>query len=276
MCSIEEAWAGQSFGDHLVKSQADIHRKYMPITDDALERNNSFSVNSNEPQPREGTRGLNTKMMREGQTQSGSNNQNQVVGQLGFYQPRVSSSTNGSNMEINYSSNMPERSNYGGLEPRPSYMSIYDNADSNSMQFPVPSSKEQFNDISQAYSVSDTLNNFMTNGQTRNSNNNLLLEEDTNQDIKILQSKLNNINSNNSSNGNNSNKNNSNNSNNSSYDVNSPEYMQIRQVLQDIIIRLDKLDNACNHNTTRNMYDMILYILVGMLISFIIYSIFTK
>ena len=44
MCSIEEAWAGQTFDGYRVQSQADLHRKYMPISDDILTRNNEFTV----------------------------------------------------------------------------------------------------------------------------------------------------------------------------------------------------------------------------------------
>ena len=113
------------------------------FADNLLERNNEFSIGRNEPQSREGTHGMNSKMSRE---------------------PRVPNVVrNVSETQVNYSSTMPTGSNYGGLEPRPSYMSIYDNAENS----PMPSmvGKENFNDINQAYNVSDTVNHFMNRGQ---------------------------------------------------------------------------------------------------------------
>ena len=52
--------------------------------------------------------------------------------------------------------------------------------------------------------------------------------------------------------------------------------LQFQQALQDIIHRLDSLEREMKHNNNRNVYDIVLYILVGMLISFIIYSILRK
>lgn len=113
MCSIEEAWAGQTFEGRVVQSQADVHRKYMPITDDALERNNEFSIGRNEPQSREGTRGINTK-------------------NYSYREPRVNNIARTSeNVQMNYSTNKMQKPNYSGVEPRPGYMSIYDNANAN-------------------------------------------------------------------------------------------------------------------------------------------------
>ena len=65
MCSIEEAWAGQTFEGRTVTSQSDIRRKYMAVPDELLERNNEFSIGRNEPTPRDSSRGLNSKFSRE-------------------------------------------------------------------------------------------------------------------------------------------------------------------------------------------------------------------
>jgi len=254
MCSIEEAWAGQTFEGRQVQSQADLHRKYMPFADDLLERNNEFSIGRNEPQSREGTRGLNSKMSRE---------------------PRVPNvARNASDAQVNYSSTMPTGSYYGGLEPRPSYMSIYDNAENTPM--PSMSSKDNFNDINQAYNVSDTVSHFMNRGQSEMSNTNSftnhLLSEDNEMDRLILQKKLNSLNSESFSNNNN----NKNDNDKNVMQQSQPQNLQFQQALQDIIHRLDKLEREMHHNSTRNMYDMVLYILVGMLIAFIIYSILRK
>jgi hypothetical protein len=272
MCSIEEAWAGQTFEGHKVQSQSDLHRKYMPLADNLLERNNEFSIGHNEPQSREGTRGVNSKFSRESRIPSITNNANP-------------------NMQVNYLSTMPTGSNYSGIEPRPSYMSIYDNAENSPM--PSMAGKDNFNDINQAYNVSDTVNHFMNREQLdthkRNSNssnskfsnisNNSLLTEDNDIDRVILQKKLNslNINSenfNNDCNTNNNSNNNNNNNNNNKHIT--QQSLQFQQALQDIIHRLDRLERDMHHNSTRNMYDMVLYILVGMLIAFIIYSILRK
>ena len=256
MCSIEEAWAGQTFEGHKVQSQADLHRKYMPFADNVLERNDEFAIGRNEPQSREGTRGLNSKMFRE---------------------PRVPNVVrNTAEAHLNYSSTIPNGSHYGGLESRPSYMSIYDNAENTPM--PSMASKDNFNDINQAYNVSDTVSHFMNREQPdmRNSNSsnsitNNLLNEDTEMDRMILQKKLNNLNINSetfNSDNNNSNKN--------VIQQSRQQTLQFQQALQDIIHRLDNLEHDMRQNSNRNMYDMVLYILVGMLFAFIIYSILRK
>jgi len=261
MCSIEEAWAGQTFEGRKVQSQADLHRKYMPLADDVLERNNEFSIGRNEPQSRDGTRGLNSKMSRE---------------------PRVPNvARNASDAQVNYLSTMPTGSYYGGSEPRPSYMSIYDNAEN--VPMPSMAGKDNFNDINQAYNVSDTVSHFMNRGQpdSRNSNSssnssnssnsftNHLLSEDNEMDRMILQKKLNSLNVNSESFNNIDN-------NKNVMQQSQQQNLQFQQALQDIIQRLDRLERDMHKNSTRNMYDMVLYILVGMLIAFIIYSILRK
>jgi len=262
MCSIEEAWAGQLFEGRKVASQADLRQHYMPSNNELLERNNEFVVSHNEPQPRDGTRGLNTKMSRE---------------------PRVPNISRNSPMaQVNYSSTMPTGSTYSGVEPRPAYMSIYDNAEGNNMQMssPMPSvsGKEKFNDINQAFTVSDTVSHFMNRmqGNNNNPNNNPLLNEDNETDRMILQQKLNSLNSLNSLN-NETFTNNNNNNTNGNLEQIQKQHIQFQQVLQDVLQRLAILEKEMHHSSSsRNMYDMILYIIVGMLISFIIYSILRK
>jgi hypothetical protein len=262
MCSIEEAWAGQLFENRRVQSQADLHRKYMPISDNLLERNNEFSIGRNEPQSREGTRGMNTKFLPQ--------TQNHAVG-------------DGSLASVNFDNNRPPVSNYGGLNPRPSYMSIYDNADANPQasqpsQMPMPSmttmgGKDNFNDINQAFTVSKTVDRFMNMHQQSNQDNfddvNVLLNEDNELDKRVLQKKFKMVDNNNY------NQEQFNNASNASYSSNT-DNIQFRKTLQDVLMRLDRLENKMQHQNTRNMYDMVLYILVGMLISFIIYSILRK
>ena len=155
MCSIEEAWDGQTFEVRKVQSQAELHRKYMPISDNLLERNNEFSIGRNEPQSREGTRGINTKQLHQSS-----------------YSNPMSRDYSG-NMQVQFANNEPIASNYGGLQPRPSYMSIYDNAN---MPMPMPSTttmggKDNFNDINQAFTVSKTVDRFMNQNREYENNN---------------------------------------------------------------------------------------------------------
>lgn len=263
MCSIEEAWAGQLFEGRKVQSQADLHRKYMPISDNLLERNNEFTINRKEPQSREGVHGLNTKHYSQ---RAYPNTLPTATSQ--YTQPIPYEG----NMHVDFASNMPIKSNYGGEEPRPGYMSIYDNAN----EIPMPSmttiaGKDNFNDINQAFTVSKTVDNFMNQARQNEQNNiddvNVLLNEDNDMDKKILKRKFKSLNNEAFINNNNNN----NNSNSNQMDV-----VQFQKTLRDILQRLDGLENKMQHNNTRNMYDMVLYILVGMLISFIIYAILRK
>jgi hypothetical protein len=263
MCSIEEAWAGQTFEGRKVQSQAELHRKYMPISDNLLERNNEFSIGRNEPQSREGTRGINTKQLHQSS-----------------YSNPMSRDYSG-NMQVQFANNEPIASNYGrcntpnfsaqrvvgGVAPRPSYMSIYDNAN---MPMPMPSTttmggKDNFNDINQAFTVSKTVDRFMNQNREYENNNvndvNVLLNEDNDIDRKILQKKFIGLNNNEQFN--------------NTQNINT-QNIQFQKTLQDILQRLDYLETKMKNNNTRNMYDMVLYILVGMLISFIIYAILRK
>lgn len=238
MCSIEEAWAGQLFENKPVQSQADIHRKYMSIPN-SLDRNTEFSIGRNDPQPRNMSRGVNSQFSRE---------------------PRIPShmvSTN--NADITFSSNMSSPMPfYGGESPRPDYMSIYDNAE---QQMPIPmpstttSSRSNFNDINQAFTVSDTVNKFMNVGANME---NPLLNEDNDLDRTVfnnkmkIKEKMQEINQSNS------------------------QQLEFQQTLMDIVRRMDRLEADMKHYHSKNMYDMVLYILVGMLIAFIVYSLLRK
>mgnify|MGYP006169041663 CR=1 FL=1 len=108
MCSIEEAWAGQDFENKPVVSQADTHNAYMSLPDNVFHRGNDFNLNEpNKPKSRELTRGINSKYSREPRV------------------PKMIKNTN--DVTMNISSQMPPLNNYGGLEPLPSFMTIYDN-----------------------------------------------------------------------------------------------------------------------------------------------------
>ena len=245
MCSIEEAWAGQTFDGYRVQSQADLRRKYMPISDDMLIRNNEFTVSKKEPVSRMGNQGINTKMVRPLQVSSSSSNAMQLGGSDNM-------------MSVSFAANQPMMDNYGGLEPRPGYMSIYDNADTG---IPMPSqtqptSRNGFGDINQAFQVSPVVEKFMT----RDNDSNPLLNENSNDDQLVLYKKFNPTDS----------------SNDSGNQGLQPQITQMQTSLNDILTRLDRVERDLHHNSTRNMYDMVLYILVGMLIAFILYSLLRK
>lgn len=262
MCSIEEAWAGQTFEGKQVSSQGDIHKAYMSLPDNILGRNNEFSItNPNEPQSRDLTRGVNSKYSRE---------------------PRVSNKVyNGNDASINFSSTMPTGSSYMGLEPRPAYMEIYDKNDPKPML-----SRDGFDNIENAFNVSKTVDHFMQSGMNMgnmNNNSDPLLNEDTDEDV-MYNNKLKNVNSNNSNNHSNfanvkQNKYNSSNSNDNDNIYMKPNLnneAQVLLILQQIVSKLDKLEIDLHHHKARNMHDVILYILIGILLAFIMYSIYTS
>jgi len=244
MCSIEEAWAGQKFDGKLTSSQGDIHNNYMSLPDNALNRNNEFNVsNPNQPQSRNLIRGVNSKYSRE---------------------PRVPNKMKSINdMNLTLSSDMPEHNPYVGLEPLPSYMDIYnknDAANQQQQQYPRPvSTGEHFTDINNAFNISDTLDNFMSR------NNSDLLNEDNSDDQKVLNNKFNNKNK----------FKNVNIDNNTDTDTiyNNKTILNIESLLVDILNKINKLEKDLHHNNKKNVYDIILYVLTGMLLSFIIYSI---
>jgi hypothetical protein len=256
MCSIDEAWAGQTFGGKTVVSQSDIHNAYMSIPDDITTHNNQFSLKYNGEQKPSLSRGINSKRSREARVPNMNRN-----------------SDNGT---INFSSTMPPYNNYGGINPRPDYMEIYDTAG------PLPiMTGEKFTDISNAYNVSNTVNDFMSRGE---SNFNDLLSEDNETERRIINTKINSKKMNNMNNMNNfvnikqhnkydSSDGDNNNNNNISNDS------QILIILQQVIHKLDSLEynmQALHHHKSKNMYDIILYIIFGMILSFILCSIFTS
>jgi len=261
MCSIEEAWAGQTFSGKPVVSQADIHKAYMSLPDDITNHNNSFSMKNNDSSiSREFTRGINSKYSRE---------------------PRVPKiNRNSTDANINISSTMQPLNNYGGVNPRPPYMEVYDNASD-----PIPiMTGENFTDIENAYNVSRTVNNFMEMGMSRGNISNNLLNEDTYEEKDIINNKFTNRENKNdfvnikqsskynSSDRNMSNTNNTNNINN----TNDSNNAQVLFILQQVLSKLDKLERELHHQQSRNMYDIVLYILIGMILSFILYSICTN
>ena len=256
MCSIEEAWAGQKFSDKPVSSQGDLRKAYMSLPNDIMTHNNEFSMKSNNiQQPLSLSRGINSKYSREHRV------------------PNIARNSN--NATINFSSTMPPY-NYEGVEPIPQYMEIYDNS------APSPNMVgENFNDINSAFDVSSDLNEFM-----QNSTHNQLLDEDTHEEINIVNSKYNNKkNKNNFSNIKQTSKYNSTDKTSSDSDeyinslntinsVYSREYQHILFILQQVIIKLDKIESELHIQQSRNTYDIILYILIGMILSFILYSVF--
>ena len=295
MCSIEEAWAGQTFGGKQVVSQSVIHDKYMSLPDNSLDRNNEYSmVNTNAQPPRNLTKGINTQRSRVPQV------------------PKIVKNT--SDVDIMFSSSLPPLNNYGGLNPRPKYMEVYDNTNDNSIT-PMPIySKSSFTDINNAFTVSDTVNSFMTHNGNYHGNDNSLLNEDNDNERKFTEIKEQNRNKRNSNNSNNASSNNASyrnaNSNNanknhfidvqtmnnklnsesSSYNddthninsnhnisnISSTNDIQLQMMMHQIITKLDNLEQALHSHSSRNMYDISLYILIGMIIAFILNSVFRK
>ena len=259
MCSIEEAWAGQDFENKRVSSQGDIHNAYMTLPDNVLNRDNEYTIGKvNKPKNHSFKKGINTKSIRESPIREPPIRA----------QPKVN---NNYNLQT-YPTNM-----YGDLDSTPSYMKIYDTNSSNtnssninqrnSNSYPLPTmTGSQFTDIESAYNISDTLDNFMNNtkyANGNNNNNNDLLNEDTDDDNMIINNKFNDKFNNIKKN---KNKNENNNENNDDLDN-----ANIYRILNDILNKLDKIENKLN-NHKRNMYDIILYIIIGMLLSFIIYA----
>jgi len=155
-------------------------------------------------------------------------------------------------------------------------MKIYDNA------LPAPiMSGEQFTDINNAYKISNTLNDFMKRGDS----NNMLLIEDNDTDRQIINNKFNNRKLNNFTNIKQQSKYNSSDSSDSS-DIESGNSnnvyhndAQILIVLQQIINKLDSLEynmQSLHHHKSKNMYDIILYIIFGMILSFLLFSILSS
>ena len=257
MCSIDEAWAGQTFFNKPVVSQGDMHKAYMSLPDDISMHNNEFSLKTNSaPNTKYLTRGINSKLSRE---------------------PRVPIiNRNSDNANINLSSTMPPYNNYGGIDNVPDYMSIYNNA------APEPNmSGEQFSDIENAYNVSNTINNFMDLATKNN-----LLTEDNDTERRIINTKINNkekrtnfmnIKQYNKYDSSDKDYNSS-----TSTDVNnimSSNNTQVLIILQQLISKLDRIEHNLHNlhnNQSRNMYDIVLYVIFGMILSFILYSIMSN
>ena len=292
MCSIEEAWAGQTFDGKKVVSQGDFHNNYMSLPDTILNRNNEITIKKTNQEPVKNLpRGVNSKYSRE---------------------PRVPKIVRNSTVaDINISSEMPESNNYGGLEQLPSFMSIYNNNNNNNnnqpqsnYSYPMPTTTgDHFTDIENAYKVSDSLSKYMTTDtsnkymntdtsnkymntdnsntymttdnsntymNTDNSNTYMntepnLLNEDTEEESNIINNKFTNKNRNTNSFKNYSNSN--------SNLINDPE---IKLLLNTIIKKIDSIESQLSNCNNKNIYDLILYIIIGILVSFCIYSIFAK
>ena len=279
MCSIEEAWAGQNFDGKKVVSQGDFHNNYMSLPDNILNRDNQLTIKKTNQEPVKNLpRSVNSKYSRE---------------------PRVPKIVrNATVADVNISSEMPEMNNYGGLEPLPSFMSIYNNNNNNNQpqsnySYPMPTTTgDHFTDIENAYKVSDSLSKYMTTDtsnkymttdtsnkymttdtsnkymNTDNSNKYMntepnLLNEDTEEESNIINNKFTNKNRNT-----NSFKNYSNNN-----LINDPE---IKLLLNTIIKKIDNIETQLSNCNNKNIYDLILYIIIGILVSFCIYSIFAK
>ena len=234
MCSIEEAWAGQNFEATKVASQGDMRLAYMNIPNNLMEMPNEFTIDkTNDPSSRYLSRGVNSKYSRETRIP----NMNKLLGD---------------NANVQLSSVMPDESKYMGLAPRPSYMQVYDQADGIMAQ---PSSKDNFNDLQNAFKVSDTVNTFMTRNSKPTNVADTLLKEDNEEDKQILALKYKNSNQD---------------------KMQSDKQNKINEDMQLLLNRmmrkLDAIESKI-HSGNKNSCDMILYVLIGMLISFLIYSI---
>jgi hypothetical protein len=257
MCSIEEAWAGQTFENKPVQSQSDIHRKYMTIPTNLLQRNDEFSIGHKDPTPRNcgPVSSMNSRIPRE---------------------PRVPSHMVSTDlMDINLASVPNTESRYAGVSPRPEYMSIYDNADTASAgPIPMPSGSNisNFNDINQAFSVSPTMDKFMNVGG-RGANETSLFNELNENDRIVYKRKFKNM----------ENMANITQSGETPIPNSTPNAAitssEIQRSLLDILARLDKLEQEMRQSQNGrgcNMFDMILYIMLGMLIAFIIYNVIRR
>lgn len=258
MCSIEEAWAGQTFENKPVQSQSDIHRKYMTIPTNLLQRNDEFSIGHKEPTPRNCSpvSGMNSRIPRE---------------------PRIPSHSISTDlMDINLASVPNTESRYAGVSPRPEYMTIYDNAESNNNSGPIPmpsgSSFSNFNDLDQAFTVSPTIDKFMDIGR-RGANETSLFNELNENDKVVYKRKFKNM----------ENMVNVAQSSETPIPNSTPNAVittpEIQRSLLDILARLDKLEQEMRRSQNGrgcNMFDMILYIMLGMLIAFIIYNLMRR
>jgi hypothetical protein len=304
MCSIEEAWAGQNFDEKKVISQSDIHNQYIAIPNNILNRNrgNEFMIGDpKKPQSRELTRGINSKYSREPRVSDNLRSTNNMDLTISSSLPNTDKYM-GIEPLPSYVDIYNKSDNYYTQQKQNTQNTFPQNTFPQNTQqsFPQPiSTGEHFTDIENAFNISDTLDTFMsrTNTTTSNTNSNLL-NEDTNENTMIINNKFNNLNLNNiKDNKNNKNKfKNINSKNNVNFynefdtdtdtenyinkgnvdandSINNINNINIQTVLIDILNKLNKIENDLHNNNKKNMYDIILYILIGILLSFIIYSI---
>ena len=239
MCSIDEAWAGQKFEGSPVVSQSDIRQSYMSIPNNLMDMNNQFSINqTHDPSTRYTSRGINSQLSRVPRV------------------PVTSIHTNDNNT-LQFSSTMPtDIPPYLGEAPRPHYMQVYDQAGETN-NIPMPSSmRDNFGDFNTVFDVSDTVNSFMGKSnttqlpntqkiKTNTNNNNYLLNENNNDNRKTIQKKYNSM----------------------------QEYTEIKTLMGQVLKRLDSIESQL-HIGQKNPCDMTLYILIGLLLAFLIYSVF--
>lgn len=228
MCSIEEAWAGQKFEGSPVVSQGDMRMSYMTLPTNAMDPNNEFSITQkHDPNSRYVSRGINSQLSR--------------VPRVPVTHKSLSDDTS-----IAISSKMPaDIPPYLGESPRPHYMQVYDQA-GETQNIPMPASmRDNFNDFNTVFEVSDTVNNFMSQGK-QVSNNNYLLKENNNDDRKIIEQKH-----------------------------NTNDLKEVKKLLMSVLARLDNIESQL-HVGHKNPCDMTLYVLIGLLLAFLIYSVLSS
>lgn len=226
MCSIEEAWAGQKFEGSPVVSQSDMRVAFMGSPQNLMDQNNEFSMNQqNNPMARYKSRGINSKFSREPRVP----NMNK----------QLSDGTN-----LNISSIMPDNKlPYLGEEPRPGFMSIYDNADG--YIYPFMQKNYENNELKNAFNVSNTVSKFMDVKKE-----NPLLQENTDNNRNLINKKTKSL---------------------ETEDRNNTNEMIMTNLFM-ILNSLEKIEKKMN-NSSRNVYDIVLYILIGSILTFLLYSI---
>ena len=237
MCSIDEAWAGQTFAGKRVSSQSELHNAYMSIPDDLMTRNNNFLPNTKEPQSRDFIRGINSKYSREPRV------------------PAMQRSAGGANFDI--SSTMPPLDNYGGVHPSSNFLESNNGAI-------VPASalaRDNFGDVNNAFSVSNTVDQFMSRGI-----NNSMLNEETSQERMIINNKFANMDDSKSK---------------ETFDDGRiseafDDISDMKSSLDMILTKLGQLEAQLHAGQSRNSYDIALYVLIGMLISFVLLSMWSS
>lgn len=154
--------------------------------------------------------------------------------------------SDGTNIQL--SSQMPhDIPPYLGESPRPEYMKVYDNSSDTTNNIPMPSSThDNFNDFETAFNVSDTVNSFMNQDKRQN-----LLHENNNNntnDRKMIEQK------------------------NAHATATLQDNKELKTLLIQVLKRLDSIETKL-HNGQKNTYDMALYVLIGLLMAFLVYSV---